>query len=198
MSLVVELFAQLVLRGLDLRGVQQGNHSSSPEAVHHHVFRFDGQVGVFVSDNLVRVLRRGHDAAQRRGGEHGGCRLSQILFPAGELQNLDGSWNRAVFLPQLQQDIDNVRSVDNQFDHPDREGAAAQVQIDGTPSDHGVAVRPLRQQPDTPADDASSEDGGTDWPTKSINMIVPMAPGATLTLMPAHMQNIWRMCWVRP
>ena len=50
MSLVVELFAQLVLRGLDLRGVQQGNHSSSPEAVHHHVFRFDGQVGVFVSD----------------------------------------------------------------------------------------------------------------------------------------------------
>ena len=87
----VELFAQLVLRGLDLRGVQQGNHSSSPEAVHHHVFRFDGQVGVFVSDNLVRVLRRGHDAAQRRGGEHGGCRLSQILFPAGELQNLDGS-----------------------------------------------------------------------------------------------------------
>ena len=90
-SLVVELFAQLVLRGLDLRGVQQGNHSSSPEAVHHHVFRFDGQVGVFVSDNLVRVLRRGHDAAQRRGGEHGGCRLSQILFPAGELQNLDGS-----------------------------------------------------------------------------------------------------------
>ena len=149
-SLVVELFAQLVLRDLDLRSVQQGNHSSSPEAVHHHVFRFDGQVGVFVSDKLVRVLRRGHDAAQRRGGEHGGCRLSQILFPAGELQNLDGSWNRAVFLPQLQQDIDNVRSVDNQFDHPDREGAAAQVQIDGTPSDHGVAVRPLRQQPGYP------------------------------------------------
>ena len=28
--------------------------------------------------------------------------------------------------------------------------------------------------PDTPADDASSEDGGTDWPTKSINMIVPI------------------------
>ena len=36
--------------------------------------------------------------------------------------------------------------------------------------------------PDTPADDASSEDGGTDWPTKSINMIVPMgAGGDTLT-----------------
>ena len=52
--------------------------------------------------------------------------------------------------------------------------------------------------PDTPADDASSEDGGTDWPTKSINMIVPMGAGATLILMPAHMQNIWRMCWVRP
>lgn len=31
--------------------------------------------------------------------------------------------------------------------------------------------------PDTPADDASSEDGGTDWPTKSINMIVPMGAG---------------------
>ena len=28
--------------------------------------------------------------------------------------------------------------------------------------------------PDTPADDASSEDGGTDWP---INMIVPMGAG---------------------
>ena len=31
--------------------------------------------------------------------------------------------------------------------------------------------------PDTPADDASSEDGGTDWPPKSINMIVPMGAG---------------------
>lgn len=31
--------------------------------------------------------------------------------------------------------------------------------------------------PDTPADDVSSEDGGTDWPTKSINMIVPMGAG---------------------
>ena len=58
-SLAVQGAAQLVLRPLDLGGIEHGDDAAGREAVHKEIHLFYGQVGVFVFDDLIHIFLGG-------------------------------------------------------------------------------------------------------------------------------------------